>query len=187
MLAPGLVIALELYLLRQRRTTRFSALAFTFVIPAAIFIAIWLGIPKPISPLELGLHPLEALYLSQGLSFPIAHLISQTGGWELSPVAQALLALVLSLAALAALCPRPARPALVLTLVWWVCASSLAWVARTIYYLEVAPRVFYFPSFDAALAWAVVIAGACHTTAPRRLPGYCGHVRPRLRATIHCL
>ncbi len=157
-LTPFMIIALELYLLWQRRVERFNPFALAFLIPAALFIVVWLSIPREVAaPLQLGLHLPEALYLSQGLSFPFAALITQTGGWGLGPLRQATLALILTLATLAVLCPRASRPQLVLAVGLWGIGSSLTWVARNMEYLDVSPRLMYFSSFASALAWAVLI------------------------------
>ncbi|MCL5997968.1 MAG: hypothetical protein M1546_18235 [Chloroflexi bacterium] len=158
-LVTPMVFLLELYLCWQRRVRSCSPILLLFLIPTAFFITIWLSIPKAAAPPQLGLHPLEALYLSQGLSYPFARLISATGGWGLAPTQQAMLALFLSLALLALVCPKTARPQFVLALALWLTASSLAWVARTMDYLEVSPRLMYFPSFAAALVWASALFG----------------------------
>ncbi|MBM4425545.1 MAG: hypothetical protein FJ030_19570, partial [Chloroflexi bacterium] len=156
---PLLILILEIHLFWQRKVSRFSPAALLFFIPAIAFIAVWLSIPKPTGPPQFGLHPREALYLSQGLSFPIARLISQTGGWGLPAEWQAGLAFILSLITLFALYGRAGTPQLLLALFWWGAAISLAWLARPIEYLIVSPRVMYFPSFAAALAWGGVLRG----------------------------
>src|SRR5262249_20757956 len=62
---------------------------------------------------------------------------------------------------------RRGRSRLGLALAWWALAVSLAWLARPIEYLQVSPRVLYFPSFAAAIAWAgVADAGTGWIKAP---------------------
>lgn len=157
LLAP-MVIALELSLLRQKRVPQFSSLAFLFLIPAGLFIILWLSIPKTVEPPQFGLYPIEALYLSQGLSFPFARWISQIGGLGLSAEWQAGIAAVAT-GTLFTLWPRrKGWPSLLLALAWWAIALSLAWAARPIEYLAVSPRVMYFGSLGASLAWAGLAA-----------------------------
>jgi len=157
-LLPPMVIALELYLLRQKRVPQFSSLAFLFLIPAGLFVILWLSIPKTVEPPQLGLHPLEALYLSQGLSFPLARGISQSGGLGLSAEWQAGIAAVATVALFTLWPNRKGWPTLLLALAWWAIALSLAWAARPIEYLAVSPRVMYFGSLGASLAWAGLVA-----------------------------
>jgi hypothetical protein len=158
-LLPFLVLALEAYLWFERRVDRFSPIAFSFLAPVLILVAVWLAVPKPGgTALRVGSLLDKALYLSQSLTFPVAGLISQTGGWGLGARAQAGLAVVLSLAALA-LCYGPRRwSRLLLILVWWCVASGLPWMALPMGYLETSSRLLYFPSFIGALAWGGVIA-----------------------------
>ncbi|MBM4425578.1 MAG: hypothetical protein FJ030_19740 [Chloroflexi bacterium] len=156
---PPFVLILELYLLWQKRVSRFSPAALLFFIPAIAFVLVWLNIPKPAGQPQLDIGLRKALYLSQGLSFPFARLISQTGGWGLPAEWQAGLALILALIVLFALYGRAGRPQLLLALLWWGAATSLVWLARPIEYLVVSPRVMYFPSFAAALAWGGVLRG----------------------------
>jgi len=156
-LLPALIIPLEWYLARQGRLPRFQWSVFWFALPAVAFVILWLLIPKPVGPPQLGPHLTEALYLSQGLSFPVARLISGAGGFGLSADWQAILALIGTLAVLVVLYGRAGWLVLGLALLWWVAGSSLAWAARTIDYLEVAPRVMYFPGFAAALAWGGLV------------------------------
>jgi hypothetical protein len=154
---PALVVLFELWLVLQRRVPRFHPAALAFGLPAAAFVLIWLSIPKSGEPPQFGLHAAEALYLSQGLSFPIAGPLAWAGGLGLPPAWQAALALAASLALLLAAHGSQGRPRLALALAAWVTAVSLAWLARPIEYLQVSPRVLYFPSFAAALAWAGIL------------------------------
>jgi hypothetical protein len=157
-LTPFMIVAIELFLLWQRRVERLTPLTLLFFVPVALFVLLWLSIPRAASTsLQLGLQLSGALYLSQGLSFPFAGLISQTGGWGLAPMQQAGLALILALGTLAILCPRAARPQLLLAVTLWGIGVSLAWVTRNMAYLDVSPRLMYFSSFAAALAWATLI------------------------------
>jgi len=159
-LLPPMIVALELYLLWQKRLNRFSLLTLLFFIPAILFALIWVSIPKPVGPPQFGLHPIEALYVSQGLSFPLARLIGQNGGLGLSGEWQAGVALVVTTTLLFIGQSRTGWPTLLLGLGWWMLAISLAWIARPIEYLEVSPRVLYFGSVAAALAWAGLAAGS---------------------------
>jgi hypothetical protein len=160
-LTPFMLIALELFLAWQRRVERFHFVVLVFLIPMALFVALWLMIPREANTvMQWGMGLQEGLYLSQGLSFPFAALISQTGGWGLTPQQQAVLALILALCTLTALCPRASRPQLVLAIMMWGIGCSLTWVARNMEYLDVSPRLMYFSSFAAALAWATLIPPA---------------------------
>jgi hypothetical protein len=159
-LLPPMILALELYLRWQRRVERFSWLTLLFFIPAILFGVVWLSIPKSAGPPQLGLRPIEALYVSQGLSFPLGRAISQTGGLGLSKEWQAGAAAVGAIAVWLILADRKQWPALTLAVIWWGLAISLAGVARPIEYLAVSPRVMYFGSFAASLAWARLAAGS---------------------------
>ncbi len=157
LLFPALVIALEGWLLWQRRIKRWSPVVLLFAAAALLFFIIWLTIPKGGEAPQVGLHLREALYLSQGISFPFAGPIVWLGGLGLSAEWQAGVALVLAIATLLFVHGRARFPRLALALTWWGIAISLAWLARPIEYLQVSPRVMYFPSFGAALAWAGVV------------------------------
>ncbi|MBI3360950.1 MAG: hypothetical protein HY023_07555 [Chloroflexi bacterium] len=154
---PVLLLLLELFLAWQKRVERFHPAVLIYFLPALLFLLIWSRIPKGGEPPQLGLHPREALYVSQGISFPFAGPISWMGGLGLSPEWQAGAALILAAGVLALAHGRENAPRLTLALAWWAGAISLAWIARPIEYLQVSPRVMYFPSFGASLAWAGVI------------------------------
>ncbi len=158
-LLPLLFLTLEIFLLRQGRLKRFSPAVFAFLIPSALFVAIWFNIPKLGEPPQFGLQWAGALYLSQALAFPFARLASQMGGWGLSPDWQAGVALAFTLILFAVWYWRNDRRRLAAALMWWGIASSLIWVARPMEYLAVSPRVMYFPSWAAALAWGGLAAG----------------------------
>jgi hypothetical protein len=135
-----------------------------FLLPVVIYLAIWLLIPKSgeESP-ELRLD--TALYLSQSLTFPFAGLISGTGGWGLTPAAQAGLALALTACAFAIGVPPAGRPRLLFGLVSWAAASGLLWLTLSLDYLWTGARLLYIPLFATALAWGS-LAGS--PTADRR-------------------
>jgi hypothetical protein len=157
-LFPGLALTLELWLAWRKGRERFQPLVLVYFVPAILFALVWLSIPKPAGlPLNLGLRPYEALYLSQGLSFPIAGLMSRLGGFGLSPGWQAGMALLLAVAVLVYAHGRERALQLLLALAWWAGATSLVWLTRSMPYLSISPRVLYFGSFGAALAWAGVI------------------------------
>ncbi|MFQ5408941.1 MAG: hypothetical protein ACE5FI_11060, partial [Anaerolineales bacterium] len=156
LLFPALVVVLEVWLAWQRRVPRWSPAALLYTLPALAFFVVWLAIPKAGEAPQLGLHLREALYLSQAISFPIAGPIAWLGGLGLSPEWQAGLALLGALGVLIAVHGRARAHRLALALAWWVLAISLAWIARPIEYLRVSPRVMYFASFGAVLAWAGV-------------------------------
>ncbi len=158
-LLPFLVLALEIYLCFERRVARFSPIAFSFLAPALALVAVWLVVPKPGgTALRVGSLLEKGLYLSQSLAFPVARLISQTGGWGLGAQAQAGLAVVLSLTFLVLCYGRKRWSRLLLILVWWCIASGLPWIALPMGYLETSSRLLYFPSFIGALAWGGIIA-----------------------------
>ena len=160
-LAPFMLIALELFLWQQRRIDRYSLAVLLYLIPSVIFSLIWMSIPKPAaSEFTLGLHLEQVLYLSQSISYPFARLISLAGGLGLSSLWQAILALFLTFVLFAILMGRrKTLPILLLVLVWWLIACSLAAITRSMDYLSVAPRLMYFPSLAAALGWASLILG----------------------------
>ncbi|MEP7358069.1 MAG: hypothetical protein ABI847_12565 [Anaerolineales bacterium] len=156
LLFPGLVLALELWLVWQRRVPRFQPWVLIYFVPAVVFALIWLSIPKPAGlSVNLGLRPYEALYLSQGLSYPVAGLLGGLG--RLSPEWQAGLALLITLILLILLPGRKQWPRLLLALAWWVMTLSLAWLTRSFDYLAISPRLLYLGSIGAALAWAGLI------------------------------
>ncbi|MBI5715958.1 MAG: hypothetical protein HZC38_21380, partial [Chloroflexi bacterium] len=78
-------------------------------------------------------------------------------GFGLAPITQALMAAATAALFLFLTRPRQSLPSLVLALIWWGVAMSLAWIARPIEYLEVSPRVMYFPSWAASLAWGMIL------------------------------
>jgi hypothetical protein len=157
-LFPVLVLVLEFWLVWHKRLARFRPLVLLYFVPSILFVLVWFSIPKPSGlPVNLGLRSTETLYLSQGLSFPIAGLISQLGGFGLAVGWQAGLALLVALAILVYVNWGQLAIRLPLALAWWLGASSLAWATRSMAYLSVSPRLFYFGSFGAALAWASVI------------------------------
>lgn len=157
---PALILLLELYLVGSRRVERFDRFALVFLAPALIFVAIWLAIPKPVLPAEVGVRPLGLLYMLQGLDYPLARLISQTGGWGLSPVWQAGTALLLSSIILAAAYGKKRWPELLLLLALGFIASSPAGLSLSLEYLLLGGRVFYFPAFNFALAWGGTVGQA---------------------------
>jgi hypothetical protein len=156
-LLPGLLVVLEVWLRWQGRVARFQPAVFFFGLPAAAFVLLWLSIPKSGEAPQFGLHLRESLYLSQGISFVAAGPIAWLGGLGLLPGWQASLALLAAAGLLLAAHWRGGLPRLALALSWWLVAMSLAWLARPIEYLQVSPRVMYFPSFAAALAWAGIL------------------------------
>lgn len=158
-LLPSLILLMELWLRWQKRVPRLNLAVLFYYVPAVLFVAVWLAIPKSGEAPQLGLHPVEALYLSQGLSFPVARLLAQFGGFGLDGYWQAGLAAALAALLLFVLHDPARRPQLALAVALWAVASSLAWVARPIEYLQVSPRVMYFPSFAAALGWAGLAGG----------------------------
>ncbi len=158
-LLPLFVLTLEIFLLLDGRVQKFSPAAFVFLIPSALFVAIWFNIPKLGEPPQFGLQWVGALYLSQALAFPFARLVSQTGGWGLPPDWQAGVALALTLIVFTVWYWKNGWRRLAVASVWWGIASSLIWIARPMEYLAVSPRVMYFPSFAAALAWGGLAAG----------------------------
>lgn len=158
-LLPLFVLTLETFLLLDGRVRKFSSAAFAFLIPSALFVAIWFNIPKLGEPPQFGLQWIGALYLSQALAFPFARLVSQTGGWGLPPDWQAGVALAITVILFAVCYWKNGWRRLAVALVWWGIASSLIWIARPMEYLAVSPRVMYFPSFAAALAWGGLAAG----------------------------
>ncbi len=153
---PPLIIVLEIYLLWQHKLKR-SFIALIYFIPALIFLIIWFSIPKSGEAPAIGVRGFEALYLSQGIAFPIARLMSQLNGFGLTAITQALMAAATAALFLFLTRTRQSLPPLVLALIWWGVAMSLAWIARPIEYLEVSPRVMYFPSWAASLAWGMIL------------------------------
>ncbi len=154
---PAFLLLLEIYLARTRRVSRFDWRVFAFFTPACVFAILWLNIPKPVLPAEMGFRPLGLLYMLQGLDYPIARLISQSGGWGLSQGWQAGAALLLALMFLGLAYGKRRWPELLLFLAWGGIASSPAWLSLSLEYLLLGGRVFYFPAFSFALAWGGVI------------------------------
>lgn len=157
LIAPMLVL-LELYLLRRNRIARLSGWICAAFGPVSAFIVIWLNIPKPVVD-TVQIHPglLEFAYVSQGLSFPLAWVISQLGGLGLDGRNQALLVCGLSVLVLCLGAGHRRWPELLLCLSLWLLCVSLAWLTRSMGYLETSPRVLYFGSFAAAWAWALAL------------------------------
>gem|GEM_PF-3575294 len=153
---PPLIIVLEIYLLWQHKLKR-SFIALIYFIPAIIFLIIWFSIPKSGEAPAIGIRGFEALYLSQGIAFPTARLMSQLNGFGLTAITQALIAAVSAVLFLFLTRTRQSLPPLALALIWWGVAMSLAWIARPIEYLEVSPRVMYFPSWAASLVWGMIL------------------------------
>jgi len=158
-LLPLLILALEAYLWLEGRVSSFSPLAFSFLLPALIYSAIWLSIPKADgSMFRWGSLVDKVLYVSQSFTFPVARLIAQTGGWGLTPRAQASLAIAFSLTVFMSCYGRKRWSRLLLLLAWWLIASSLLWIGLSMSYLETGSRLLYFPSFVGAVAWGSIVA-----------------------------
>jgi hypothetical protein len=118
-LFPGLALALEIWLVWKRPVERFRPLVLVYFVPTVLFVLLWLSIPKPAGlSLNFGLRGPEGLYLSQGLSFPIAGLMSRLGGFGLSPGWQAGLALLIAVAVLFVAHGRQHARQLLLALAW---------------------------------------------------------------------
>jgi len=158
-LLPLLVMTLEAYLWSETRVSSFSPLALSFLLPALLFGAIWLAIPKAGGSIfQFGSILEKALYVSQSFTFPIARLIAQIGGLSLSSRAQAFLAIGVSLPVLTICYGRKRWSKLLLLLVWWLTASSLLCIGLSMPYLETGSRLLYFPSFVGATAWGGIVA-----------------------------
>ena len=133
LLFPTLVFALEGWLLWQRRVKRWSPVVLLFAASALLFFIIWLTIPKGGEAPQIGLHLREALYLSQGISFPFAGPIAWLGGLGLSSEWQAGAALILAMGTLLFVHGKARFPRLALGLAWWGIQRSVwpGWHARS--------------------------------------------------------
>jgi hypothetical protein len=168
-----MLIALEAFLVRTRRVARFKRMVLWTLAPALLFGLIWLSIPKTSIDAAPTLWPggAEFAYMSQSLSYPFAGIIAMLTPGPAPQIAQATLALALTLALLlsaygcASSSTRGSLPVFALLLSWWLIAISLAWLTRSIAYLEVSPRVMYFASLPAALTWGGLLLAT--RTSPR--------------------
>ncbi len=125
-----------------------------------IFVLIWLQLPKDRDAFQFSLNDaaLNALYFSQGLTYPVAWLVNLL---SLGDHAGALLALVLTGAgfALAFRFVVSQRRVMLFGLLWYAAAVSVPVVFLSHAYAIDGPRLMLLASGGAALVWASLIDG----------------------------
>lgn len=150
-LIPGLLLLTELLLLAEKRTGKFTFWWLIFAAFSMAFFSYWASIPRDVIYVGSGLTLEKFLYLSQGVSYPLANLLQQFQlAWPADTVV--ITALVLSMGLLALI--HWQRPLVLLFgLALWFGSILPAWYGLSIEYLDVSPRVMYFPMIAVAILW----------------------------------
>ncbi|MCZ2095098.1 MAG: hypothetical protein LC121_02290, partial [Anaerolineae bacterium] len=128
-----------------------------------VFVVIWLQLPKDRGALQFSLGDIaqNALYFSQGLSYPVAWLVNRLG---LGDHAGALLALVITggVFALALRVAVSQRRGMLFGLLWYAAAAAVPVVFLPHAYAIDGPRLMLLASGGAALVWASLADGLIH-------------------------
>jgi hypothetical protein len=181
---PAFVLTVEVMLWWKNRPTmnrrathikpaeggyRFSCIPLAYFIFSAIYLALWVVVPKSRAEVPLMLQglaaafknmPVTGLYYLQGLTYPF-----QTLAWPLvratgasNQLAVGLIA-AMTLMVIVTLFVRARRlPLLVFALAWFLIAIAPMWPTLNADYTLNGPRLHYLPSMATSLIWASIIA-----------------------------
>ena len=148
---------------------RFSRIPLVYCAFAAVYLAVWIVMPKSRAELPLILQglgpalrdmPVTALYYLQGLTYPL-----QTLAWPLvratrmSQETSVLIVGVLTLGGIAAGFARARRlPLLAFALAWFAIGVAPMWPTLNADYTLNGPRLHYLPSIGTTMIWGSLVA-----------------------------
>jgi len=148
---------------------RFSPIPLAYFAFAAVYLAIWIVVPKSRAEPPLILQgigpalrdmPVTALYYLQGLTYPLQSLawplVRMTG---MSQELGVLVIGVVTLAGIVAVFARAKRlPLLVFGLAWFAIALAPMWLSLNADYTLNGPRLHYLPSIGTTMIWGSLVA-----------------------------
>jgi hypothetical protein len=156
----------------------FSLAPFIYFAFAAVYLAIWVVVPKSRAEPPLILQgigpalrdmPVTALYYLQGLTYPLQPLawplVRVTG---MSQELAVLITGILTLAGIVAVFARAKRlPLLTFALAWFAIALAPMWPTLNADYTLNGPRLHYLPSLGTTMIWGSLVALLfCHSERP---------------------
>ena len=141
----------------------------------------WLAVPKgssQASPLDWSARWQNAVYLAQGLIFPLAPLARRASSLNLDNLSATALLAGTTVVLWAALLTWAGRGKLVTRAIGWFAVALLpAWALLRSEYVRAGPHLFYQASVGAALLWAIPVdlrpAGRLLSVATRGLATLC--------------